>query len=244
LLPWGGAALAEKFLAVGKFLAAAKSYADLALIGGLVLSGANYVNDIVSDGTGNNFIVDVFFDGNRERYRIYSNIVMATTIVAGGMSALGAGAAPVVEAADAAAKAAAAKAAAEAAANAETAAVEGAIEGAGKNAIPDATRLTVEEQATAGRLMEKTGLVLRENEHVGAEYIDQFGKTYDAMGTPKASQYWNEKAFIDAIDTHLLKSNDFTVIDLVGFTTEQISVVELYVRSLSIELQSKIIIIK
>ena len=59
-----------------------------------------------------------------------------------------------------------------------------------KKAIPNAIRLSADEQLTAGRLMEKTGLTFVESKHVGAEYIDQFGRTYDAMGTLRASQHW------------------------------------------------------
>ena len=92
--------------------------------------------------------------------------------------------------------------------------------------------------------MQQRGLTLSESEHVGAEYIDQFGRTYDAMGTPKASQYWNQDKFLEAIDSHLLKSNDYTVIDLTEFTSGQINVVEVYVKGLSGNLQNKIIILK
>ena len=49
-----------------------------------------------------------------------------------------------------------------------------------------------------------------ESEHVGAEYIDNLGRTYDAVGQPGASQFWNEEQFLKSIDDHLLKSNDTT----------------------------------
>jgi hypothetical protein len=110
--------------------------------------------------------------------------------------------------------------------------------------IPDAKRLRPSEQVTAGRLMEQKGLKLRESLHEGAEYIDDLGKTYDALGTPQASKYWNEKQFLGSIDHHLLKSNDFTAIDLAGFTPKQINIVESYVNSFPLSSQKRLIILK
>lgn len=51
----------------------------------------------------------------------------------------------------------------------------------------------------------------------------------------------NEQEFLNSIDEHLLKSNDFTVIDLTGFTEEQIGTVRAYINNLPAESQSKII---
>jgi hypothetical protein len=73
------------------------------------------------------------------------------------------------------------------------------------------------------------------------EYVDQLGKTYDALGVPAASNYWNEKQFLDSIEGHLLKSNDFTVIDLTSFTTDQIKIVKDYISNLPAASQSRII---
>lgn len=116
------------------------------------------------------------------------------------------------------------------------------LAGAGKAAntiddlpIPHATRLEAAEQATAGRLLkhpEYTGGRLIESPHKGAEYVDELGRSYDAMGEPKASQYWNEQKFLRAIDKHVQKSNDFTVIDLTDFAPEHIEIVRDYVNSL------------
>ncbi|HSR54181.1 MAG TPA: hypothetical protein VLV83_25410 [Acidobacteriota bacterium] len=82
---------------------------------------------------------------------------------------------------------------------------------------------------------------MRESTHEGAEYVDDLGRTYDALGDPAASPFWNEKEFLDAIDTHLLKSNDFTVIDMTGFTPDQVRTVGSYLDSLPGHLQAKII---
>jgi Pretoxin HINT domain len=109
-------------------------------------------------------------------------------------------------------------------------------------AIPDAARLTDAEQATAGRLLQQQpGLVLTESPHPGSEYVDQFGRTYDALGSPAASQFWNPEEFLSSIDSHLLKSNDFTVVDLTGFSGEQINVVTDFINSLPQASQAKII---
>jgi len=60
------------------------------------------------------------------------------------------------------------------------------------------------------------GKGLRESPHVGAEYLDDLGRAYDAVGGLNASKFWNEGKFINSIRKHLLKSNDFTVVDMKG----------------------------
>ncbi len=87
------------------------------------------------------------------------------------------------------------------------------------------------------------GRTLRESDHIGAEYIDDLGRTYDQLGDPRASAYWDERQFFKSIDQHLLKSNDFTVIDMTGFASEQVESVAAYVGSLPIAAQQKIVAI-
>jgi hypothetical protein len=89
--------------------------------------------------------------------------------------------------------------------------------------------------------MEKLGIALEESPHVGAEYVDALGRTYDALGSPAASQFWNAKQFIQSIAAHLLKSNDFTVVDLTGFTQAQIAQVGAYLGTLSESALARII---
>jgi hypothetical protein len=108
--------------------------------------------------------------------------------------------------------------------------------------IPDAARLTADEQETARRLKQRfPDREFRESDHFGAEYVDDQGRRYDPLGTPSASKFWNEKEFLYSIDSHLLKSNDFTVIDLTGFTPEQVTIVREYLDALPPATTSKII---
>ena len=74
-----------------------------------------------------------------------------------------------------------------------------------------------------------------------ADYVDDHGVSYDAMGTPAASEYWNQREFFRSIDRHVAKPNDFTVIDLTSFTPEQITLVRGYVESLPAAQQATII---
>jgi len=112
----------------------------------------------------------------------------------------------------------------------------------GAPGIPGATRLTAAEQETASRLLKaRPDLKLTESVHEGAEYVDQSGRTYDALGSPAASKFWNPKQFLSSIDAHLLKSNDFTVVDLTGFASDQIAVVRNYINNLPSVSQLKII---
>jgi hypothetical protein len=76
--------------------------------------------------------------------------------------------------------------------------------------------------------------------HVGSEFVDTAGKTYDALGQAAAYQHWNPKQFFGSIADHLNKSNDYTVIDLKGASAEQATQVRDYVGGLAKEKQDKI----
>lgn len=119
--------------------------------------------------------------------------------------------------------------------------------GQAAKAIPDAIRLDETEQETAARLKAQLGdrlTGLTEDPHIGGDYegiLDGKKVSFDAMGAPGASAHWDEKEFLDAIDDHLLKSNEYTVIDLTGFDSDQITIIEGYVDSLPAGAQLKII---
>lgn len=66
----------------------------------------------------------------------------------------------------------------------------------------------------------------------GYDWRDDLGHTYDAMGDGTKSQFFNLQQFTSSIDSHLLKGNDFTVIDMTGYTPEQIDAVSNYVNGL------------
>jgi RHS repeat-associated protein len=107
-------------------------------------------------------------------------------------------------------------------------------------------RLSPAEQATLARLQALPGFesrTFRASNHPGAEYIDDLGRTYDQLGDPLASRYWNESQFLAAIDKHLLKSNDFTVVDLTGFSSAQVDTVLTYLSELSASSQARLVVI-
>ncbi len=111
--------------------------------------------------------------------------------------------------------------------------------------IPDATRLTPGEQATAARLLQSpdfTGGSLTETPNASSDFTDANGKTYDALGTLSASANFNQDQFLASIDSHLLKSNDFTVIDLTGFTQDKVNIVNNHLNNLPPNLQNQPII--
>lgn len=110
--------------------------------------------------------------------------------------------------------------------------------------LSSATRLTPNEISTAERLAalpQMAGRTLTESPHEGAELADDQGRSYDLMGQPQASKHWNESEFLGSINSRLLKENDFSVIDLTGFTADQVDTVRDYVDSLPQEDQDKII---
>jgi hypothetical protein len=115
------------------------------------------------------------------------------------------------------------------------------IEAGSVGTVANVTRLREAELETGKRLSRKLGIPLAEGPHEGEELVDPTGKTYDAVGVPRASKFWNGKEFMNAIDQHLLKSVDFVVIDLTGFTPEQINLVERHLGTLSPKQLARII---
>ena len=93
------------------------------------------------------------------------------------------------------------------------------------------------EIATGNRLAEMLGKNLEESAHIGADFVDDQGISYDAFSAPAASKHWNRtrKQFFKSFRKHLRKSNHYTVIDLTGFTESQIAEVDKYLQNLSPE---------
>jgi uncharacterized protein YukE len=82
------------------------------------------------------------------------------------------------------------------------------------------------------------------DEERDGEYVNNQGQTADQMGDPQTSLHWtakNESAFYSAIDSHLLKSSTYTVIDLNGFSAQPKADITNYVDSLPATSQAKII---
>lgn len=79
-----------------------------------------------------------------------------------------------------------------------------------------ASRLSQAEVSTGERLASQQGLKLTESKHIGEEFVDQAGKTYDAMGGPAAYAKGKMSDILESIDHHLNKSADFVALDLKG----------------------------
>jgi len=132
-------------------------------------------------------------------------------------------------------------------AEAETTQVQGDLEGSLDKAMdPNLARLSDPEAATLTRLQEEfpdRNFSVSAEERDG-EFTDSQGRTYDQIGDPQASAHWSARAaqvFYKSIAKHLLKSMDFTVIDLTGFSDQAISDITSYVDSLPEAEQAKII---
>ncbi|WP_147296530.1 hypothetical protein [Nocardia farcinica] len=116
-----------------------------------------------------------------------------------------------------------------------------------KAKIDDSVKsLRAHEQATVARLAEDPRFAGRTFKappppDPGYDWYDDLGRHYDALGDGSTSQYFKLDEFTNSIDKHLLKSNDFTVIDMTGYTPQQISDVSNYISSLPSESQTKII---
>lgn len=102
------------------------------------------------------------------------------------------------------------------------------------------------EQRTAKRLMDNPAFDGRTFKGIkgpdpGHDWIDDLGRRYDALGDGTKSQYFKPDQFTKSIDSHLLKSNDFTVIDMTGYKVDQIAAVKQYVDALPAVKQAMII---
>lgn len=75
----------------------------------------------------------------------------------------------------------------------------------------------------------------------GHDWHDDQGRTYDALGDGTKSQYFRLDQFTRSIDSHLLKSNDFTVIDMTGYTPDQIRDVTAHLDSLPADKLAKVV---
>ena len=110
--------------------------------------------------------------------------------------------------------------------------------------VEDFPRLTDAERSTLAGILQHSdlrGQVFRQSPHIGAEVVDDLGRSYDFMGQPKASQFWNPERFFASLRDHLLKSNDFTVVDLRGFAPQHAAAVQDFIRQLPETDQRRII---
>jgi uncharacterized protein YukE len=119
-------------------------------------------------------------------------------------------------------------------------------QGSSANVDPYLWRLSESERGTLPRLQAMfPDRVFRVSpEERDGEYFDDLGRTYDQMGDPETSQYWNSQSiqtFFKSINKHLLKSATFTVIDVTGFSNQAIFDITRYVNSLPEGQQAKII---
>jgi len=76
----------------------------------------------------------------------------------------------------------------------------------------------------------------------GPDYVDSQGRAWDQMGNPQTSQFWGQQKqqFMAQISRHAAKYYR-TVVDLTGFTSQQVQEVKQYIDSLPEAEQAKII---
>jgi RHS repeat-associated protein len=116
----------------------------------------------------------------------------------------------------------------------------------GELPIPDAVRLSPDEQATAGRLMQEsdfTGVKLRESKDTDYDYVDKYNRTYDAIGTEKGftSKKFDMNRFLYQLDRHINKQGlDFTVLDLTGASSKQLDTIFDHIDAYSPQQQGKL----
>ncbi|MCU1284169.1 MAG: repeat-associated core domain protein [Acidobacteriales bacterium] len=121
--------------------------------------------------------------------------------------------------------------------------LEGLVPGrSGTLTISSTTSLTANEIRTGVKFASQSGKALVQSEHVGAEFVDAAGKTYDAMGGGKAFEHFKDGSqFFNSILHHVNKSVDQVVIDLAGASKQQIGAVKDFVKTLTKEQQAKVV---
>jgi RHS repeat-associated protein len=124
--------------------------------------------------------------------------------------------------------------------------IEGLVPGrSGTLTVSTATRLTAAEISTGVRLANQTGTALVQSEHIGAEFVDAAGRTYDAMGGGKAFEHFGDGSkFMDSIVNHVNKSVDKVAIDLKGASKEQVGAIKNFVETLTKKQQDKVIYVE
>jgi intein/homing endonuclease len=89
--------------------------------------------------------------------------------------------------------------------------------------LDQAQKLRSHEIETGRRLEQRLGRKIYESVHEGADFVDEIGKTYDAVGGGKrAARHFKWSEYKRTIDRDLRKSVDYVVIDLTGFSESQI----------------------
>ncbi len=89
------------------------------------------------------------------------------------------------------------------------------------------------------------GKGLAESPHVGEEFVDAAGKTYDALGGVKAFEHFGDGSrFFDSIVSHVNKSADQIALDLKGASNAQVGAIKDFVKTLTKTQQKKVIYVQ
>lgn len=110
------------------------------------------------------------------------------------------------------------------------------------------SRLKPTEIDSLTRLSKQLGSTLLESAHVGEEVRGVGAGTTKTIDVTGHGNFYKDPGFklsqfFAAIKRHVLKSSDYTAIDLKGATKEQISAITNYVNTLDKNLRDKIIYI-
>lgn len=97
-------------------------------------------------------------------------------------------------------------------------------------------------EAEAAKRLEKTVGPLKRDPSKTGDWVDQNGKTYDAVG-PAPSEHFDPESFNGQIDRHLRKQGlDVVVVDVEGLSPEQEGQVRKHVGDLPLSEQGRVIV--
>ena len=99
------------------------------------------------------------------------------------------------------------------------------------------TKLSEEEISTGVRLAQQTGEALAQGSHAGEEFVDSFGRTYDAVNSPSAYANWasgkttTEEVLGNIKSTAVKDGLDFVAVDLKGASKAQTEIIKDFVKN-------------
>jgi len=107
--------------------------------------------------------------------------------------------------------------------------------------LDPATGFNPLEGAAGVRFEQATGIGLHRSTDVAFDWVDDLGRTYDAVG-PAPAQYFDPISFNRAVDTHIGKKGlNTVVVDVTGLRAGQIAAVRQHVASLPSADQARIV---
>jgi hypothetical protein len=106
-------------------------------------------------------------------------------------------------------------------------------------------KLGLQEMATAVRLERRLGVTMFRSREAGTDFRDNFGRTWDAIGSKVTDPIFNERDFTRGIEWKLMtRAADRIVVDLTGLGPQNVATVIDFISQLAPAEQARILILR